>query len=361
MPKVICWNVEDFKMLPINYTKDLYQNLDYDIFLIQEWKHIGMEDEHGGAFLKGLNNEHGGKYAIVFVDRVAVIYDSLQYDILMLDGEMPAVFSIKLMNEPATRTEKFYTTGRDKVNLLVILKPLNDTKPIAVIVTHLNAFNPKYHPNFHAKQFTKLLADSLYNINTYYGDPKDINIIIGGDTNYRKYGVLKDAILRPDLLDFCEGEWRDEIVNMKMLISELGLEDVCTGTCENQATQSLRHIHETNFVKKTAFFTARALKKIGKLTRTHSDDISSGTLFKDARLDIILTNMKYSNPQILKNIGSTMIKDLSDHYPIRVFLEDILEHQPPQEYGGKLKKRRNPRKTIKPRKPKKTRKRTKTF
>uniref|UniRef100_A0A6C0HSE1 Endonuclease/exonuclease/phosphatase domain-containing protein n=1 Tax=viral metagenome TaxID=1070528 RepID=A0A6C0HSE1_9ZZZZ len=76
MSKVICWNVEDFEMLSKNYTSDLYQNLDYDIFLIQEWKHIGIEDEQGGAFLKGLNNEHGGKYAIVFVDRVAVIYDS---------------------------------------------------------------------------------------------------------------------------------------------------------------------------------------------------------------------------------------------------------------------------------------------
>ena len=38
MPRVICWNVEDFEMLPALYTQNLYENLDYDIFLIQEWK-----------------------------------------------------------------------------------------------------------------------------------------------------------------------------------------------------------------------------------------------------------------------------------------------------------------------------------
>ena len=264
--------------------------------------------------------------------------------------EKPAVFSIKLMNEPPTRTEKFYTTGKDKDNLLVILEPLNATKPIAVIVTHLNAFNPEYHPDFHAKQFTKLLADSLYNLNKYY-NPRDINIVIGGDTNYRKYGVLKDDILRPELLESCEGEWRDDIVNMQTLISELGLQDVCTDICENQVTQSFRHVHETSLVKKAVNLTARTLKKFGRLTRTH-DVNTPGTFLKDARLDIILTNMNYSNPQILKNIGSTMIKDVSDHYPISVYLEDQMQ------YGAKLKKRRKPRKTIKPMKKKTMKKKT---
>lgn len=53
---------------------------------------------------------------------------------------------------------------------------------------------------------------------------------------------------------------------------------------------------------------------------TRTDTNPSGTALKDARLDIILTNMKYTNAEILEEIGDTEIRFLSDHYPITVEL-----------------------------------------
>jgi hypothetical protein len=184
--KVLSWNVEDFITL-YKYTDNIYDILQQqDILMIQEWNN--KTNVNNEFFMKNINKNGKKRYDVISVDRVAVVYNTYKFEEIPIDNEIP------LAHEPPSLFEP-HTTGRQKSNILVMLREKNTQMPIGVIVCHLSAYSPKLHPKFHAKQFTKLLADSIYRIrklNESY--LQNLKIIMGGDTNYRQHSNFNNLL-----------------------------------------------------------------------------------------------------------------------------------------------------------------------
>jgi hypothetical protein len=165
---VISFNVEDFTVQPFHppFCKNV------DILLVQEWNY-----EKGVAFVSFL----GANYNVVSVDRVAIIFNTNTF------MTMTETHDIQLQHEDPKKLEFIYTKGRVKSNMLSILKLNGENTAVAVINCHLTAFRVKNHPHFHRTQMTHLFKRALEIINTFEKKYQTkCNIVIGGDTNYRK-------------------------------------------------------------------------------------------------------------------------------------------------------------------------------
>jgi len=314
--KVCSWNVEDFtKVYKYDY-KQLYEN---DILLIQEWK-----EKYEEIFMNSLNdvNEQDTKFKHTKQDRVGLVYNKNLYRILYSKP-------IKLVYEAPRNREKIYTQGRQKSNILVVLEPINPkTYPtLAVIVVHLSAYYPPWHPTLHTRQFTQLLVDSIKFLQQQKFDISKIKFIMGGDTNYKKplneADNLYQNILKPiQPQDICDSLCNFVDIPMKELIQSLQLKDVCKNSILSKdkngnslyipscsiPTQSFKCIHEAGISKGIT----SVIGKTGAIS--------------DSRLDILISNLKARNTQIIP-----MCK-YSDHNAI--FTELLL---PIIIYGGKRK------------------------
>jgi hypothetical protein len=327
--KVCSWNVEDFtKVYKYNY-KQLYEN---DILLIQEWK-----EKYQDIFMNSLNvvNEEDTKFKYTKQDRVALVYNKNLYRILY---SIP----IQLVYEKPRNGEKIYTKGRRKSNILIVLQPINPKiyPTLAVIVVHLSAYYPPWHPTLHTRQFTQLLVDSIKFLQQHKLDISKIKFIMGGDTNYKtplsEADKLYQNILKPiQPQAICKSLCNFVDSHMKELIESLQLKDVCKNSTLSKdkngnilyipncsiPTQSFKCIHE-----------AGISKGITSIIGKHG-------IISDSRLDILISNLRARNTQIIP-----MCK-YSDHNAI--FTELLL---PNINYGKKrksLKRKSLKRKSLK--------------
>jgi hypothetical protein len=298
---VVCWNIENFVSIndlyksendQINESKSalfLKTLRQQDIILIQEWKNTNNE---GDLLLYKLNNRRY-KYSYTDVDRVAVIYNKDTFD-----ESRTVTFKIPLIYEAPAIIEKTYTKGRQKYNMLTILRSKDPQKlPICIINFHLSAFSPRNHPGFHKRQLNKLIEDSISKIKEE-GIQK-YGLIIGGDTNYRNLGNesdnLLESLLSSDYNLTCGFEEYD-CDNGK-------LRDVCKKNCINTKTQSFGCVHEKDLAKKGI--------KILRKNLFNEKSVPSWSIH-DNRLDFVATNLAidYSFTKIVK------LCDLSDHSAI---------------------------------------------
>ena len=155
------FNIEDFVSIT-----ELYKDQDtfakfktQDVLLIQEWKNLNQE---GDKFIAKLNENNTRQYGYKSEDRVAVIYDTTKFDFILSKD-------IELAYEAPSIIEQTYTKGRQKRNILVILRPnannpnlhLNPNLYLCIVNCHLSAYKPESHPGFHKRQLSQLLKDSL--------------------------------------------------------------------------------------------------------------------------------------------------------------------------------------------------------
>jgi hypothetical protein len=280
------FNIEDFvaidKLYQDNDTFDKFKKQDF--LLIQEWK-----DPEGQNFIENLNeNDNNRSYDYTYEDRVAVIYDTNTFELSYSEA-------IELAYEEPTTFEKIYTTGRQKKNILVILKPIKSVSSeltICIVNFHLSAYKPASHPGFHKRQLSNLLKDALAIIEqqglTNYA------VIIGGDTNYRNLGETSNNLL-------------EELIDNIEIPSGGILRDVCETTCLNIKTQSFSCTHEKGFAKSLARNVSKQF--ITKDPNSSPTKNYPSNSLDDNRLDFIATNLE-------TNFDNTTVQKLcsaSDH------------------------------------------------
>ena len=291
--KICNWNIENMVVIDRLFSEDNKPFLDklmsIDLLLIQEWT---IND----AFIKLLKNNH---FIYSAVDRVAVIYKDT-YTLIYYK-------SIELIYEKPHLLEKVYTSGRQKINILVKLEDINKF-PIYVVSFHLSAYSPNLHPNFHKNQLTHLFKDAISYIQADINSGKvsKFGFIFGGDTNYRQLYTKKHNYEFKGLQDelFDTSLFNDfEHMVYKSLI------DICKNNCIQQPTQSFKCINEKTIDKKMTKWVSTWSVWKGK-----TDEYATNS-FQDSRLDLILTNLHPIETRIEKQCL------LSDHSALFSTLE----------------------------------------
>lgn len=268
---VVSFNVEDFTVQPFHppFCKNV------DIVLVQEWN-----TGKGTQFVNFL----GKNYTYVAIDRVAIIFNTDTFHTTTETRE------IRLKHEAPTKLEYTYTLGRVKSNILSILKTKNNKVSVAVISCHLSAFRVVNHPHFHRKQMTNLFRKALEYIHSYEKRYRTkCEIIIGGDTNYRKGN--KTNLLKQLLPKKTRKNHRKQ------------LHDVCEKTgCHKLPTHFFDCVHEKNLSKQLvqSYFHFRPQSKEAS-----------------ARLDLIATTMNVEESEIIPACK------ISDHSAVRCVLSAI--------------------------------------
>ena len=148
--------------------------------LNKSYKMLNMSTKMLNKSTEILNKSTQNKFCYNYIDRTAIIYNSL-----IFDSTLTKVFELVLEYEKPTISEQLYTKGRQKSNIAVLLYPFdNNKKPICVVSFHLNAYMPSKHVGFHKKQLVSLIRKSMTFVEEYLDENKyNLQII-----EFEKYG-----------------------------------------------------------------------------------------------------------------------------------------------------------------------------
>jgi hypothetical protein len=259
--KVASFNVENFIEID-NYNDQFYEKfITLDIILIQEYTTKG-----GTIFLEKLNNP-SDKFALGYHEnspRMAVLYSKALFSEVSKN-------SIELKHIPIHRIERLYTDGIHK-NLWIKLQIKGSHIQLLIINVHLSALIADKRKS-HIRQINNLITSSIDQSSKI--NETDLQLIIGGDTNYRKGKI--DAQLFEKLID-------------ESIRTKYHLHDVCDENTCGTYTHSFSCIHETRNPFKMF------IKYIPKLFSLKND-----------RIDFIATNLDSKNTEIYH------AHDYSDH------------------------------------------------
>jgi len=300
-----------------------------------------------------LNREEFGKESFMnrsleTAFRVAIMYDNTKWE--YVDGRMIVLTKVRGLG----KIENLYTHIKNRAAIGVVLRNRKENKEVDFVSFHLDALSVDRHPGHHRTQLQTVLADWLAFRMMEKAKKKDvyakqgqdaqdqsdldhINLVVGGDTNYRSKkfpAALFEKLLGGELVAGGYRNYRSKSSAAPARLKAGPFQSLRAGEeelhrafrasladawdCQSRPlaaqpadqmwTQSLGRMHEPDFAHRTARKVTNGMKTFNKLLGR-------------CRLDMIVTNLPHAcmneavvlgNEDVRPNSRNVQTK-LSDH------------------------------------------------